>query len=760
MDKKQVVTINTMHTCPMTTGNTPHVGGPIIGPGSTGVTLDGIPIALQGDKCVCAAGGQDVILQGCSGVTIDGIPIALQGSPTAHGGTIPAGVPGAVIISKNTSVLEAGAEGEPAVYNLQWVKEEQIIRNSKIEKVVTLVADARNIPNGEEVTVKVHTPEQDGGSSMLTELKGIVQDNQVQVEWKVEQKEEPTEPSTNCIVKFSLNENYSNLFGFDSYEMSQKGSNNPENLKKAYRSIDSLSEEYLIPWVRIGKYKYGKLVVTVEGNFTKITFNDPKSYFTFEPDTLTSKDQEVKITCNNIIKEEEYKVEVLSDGKLAGGLMFLENSVKKLVIQPIYVTQNSDDGKNIDTFANNILLKQYFDKSFAPLLIQYTLESPFELNLDDPKWNQIPFQRNKVEKIKKTIGKGKRIIVKTSQENTSNDKRISLITDIAHLYQSTKGYEENPPYPLFFTYWECQKEDDIGNFIGSNNGITSSPSKYASMLFLANRDKIPSFDIPHEVLHGLGLEHTFDSKSTYTFIQGATQNYMDYKAQQMDIKDFAKEKHYTFKWQWDLVRISRWIEEQKIFLPIILLLLLLVSCKTYKNVSCEFDYFPTKDEMVLDSITYPLNQNISIGHKTYRNFKSSFNKNINYLAIDIDTLDVILTKYIDFNNGKIKLTNFTISKSRNIGKEYHFDENGNVTKVIDNDEGFAICWQQALFIAKKYAGKDAFEWMIGKDFYKKRNAWEIYYRKNKTPYFLVIDAQTGEIVRKGLRGGYVNDYIK
>ena len=188
MNKKQVVTINTMHTCPMTTGNTPHVGGPIIGPGCSTATLNGIPIALQGDKCICAAGGQDVILQGCPTATINGVPIALQGSPTAHGGTIPAGVPGAVIITKNTSVLGSGAEGEPAVYNLQWVKEEQIIRNSKIEKVVTLVADARNIPNGEEVTVKVHTPEQDGGSSMLTELKGIVQDNQVQVEWKVEQK--------------------------------------------------------------------------------------------------------------------------------------------------------------------------------------------------------------------------------------------------------------------------------------------------------------------------------------------------------------------------------------------------------------------------------------------------------------------------------------------------------------------------------------------------------------------------------------------
>ena len=119
-----------------------------------------------------------------------------------------------MIITKNTSVLGAGAEGEPAVYNLQWVKEEQIIRNSKIEKVVTLVADARNIPNGEEVTVKVHTPEQDGGSSMLTELKGIVQDNQVQVEWKVEQNEED-ENQTKAKVYFRPLPSWRGEFGFD-----------------------------------------------------------------------------------------------------------------------------------------------------------------------------------------------------------------------------------------------------------------------------------------------------------------------------------------------------------------------------------------------------------------------------------------------------------------------------------------------------------------------------------------------------------------
>lgn len=266
-------------------------------------------------------------------------------------------------------------------------------------------------------------------------------------------------------------------------------------------------------------------------------------------------------------------------------------------------------------------------------------------------------------------------------------------------------------------------------------------------------------EIPHELMHALGLEHTFDSKSTYTFKEGATQNYMDYKDPQKSDITFANEKHYTFKWQWELARASEWIAKQKIFLPI-LLLLLLISCKTYKSVSCEYDYFPTKEEMVLDSITYPLEEKVVIGNKTYRNFKSSFNKNINYLAIDIDTLGVILTKYIDFTNSKIKLTNFTISKSGNIGKEYHFDENGNVIKVIDNDEGFAICWQQALFIAKKNTGKKAKEWKISKDFDDDKNKkyWEVYYFEDRTR-FLVIDAQTGEIVKRGLSGISTDDVI-
>ena len=267
-------------------------------------------------------------------------------------------------------------------------------------------------------------------------------------------------------------------------------------------------------------------------------------------------------------------------------------------------------------------------------------------------------------------------------------------------------------------------------------------------------------EIPHELMYALGLEHTFEEKNTYTFKEGETQNYMDYKPLSKNKEDFVKEKHYTYKLQWELARASKLIEKQ---LPLFSLLLffLLLSCKTYKSVSCEYDYFPTKDEMVLDSNLLRKSVDLDKEKVINKHIKMRVNKTIKGYTkyIDIDTLGIELNRFVVYTpSKKIDYTFFSLGPY--IGKEYHFDENGNVTKVIDNDEGFAICWQQALFIAKKYAGKDAFEWMIGKDFYKKRNAWEIYYRKNKTPYFLVIDAQTGEIVRKGLRGGYVNDYIK
>lgn len=85
-----------MHTCPMTTGPVPHVGGPVMPPGCPTVMIGGMPAARVGDMCTCT-GPPDVIAMGSTTVTIGGMPAARQGDSTAHGGSISIGCPTVMI---------------------------------------------------------------------------------------------------------------------------------------------------------------------------------------------------------------------------------------------------------------------------------------------------------------------------------------------------------------------------------------------------------------------------------------------------------------------------------------------------------------------------------------------------------------------------------------------------------------------------------------------------------------------------------------
>jgi uncharacterized Zn-binding protein involved in type VI secretion len=81
------------HECPMETPSIvpiPHVGGPILGPGTPTVLIGGLPAARVGDLLACH-GAHDTIVQGSSTVTITGIPAARMGDTTAHGGRITTG---------------------------------------------------------------------------------------------------------------------------------------------------------------------------------------------------------------------------------------------------------------------------------------------------------------------------------------------------------------------------------------------------------------------------------------------------------------------------------------------------------------------------------------------------------------------------------------------------------------------------------------------------------------------------------------------
>lgn len=236
-------TVGSMHVCPMCNPGTPpppHIGGPVSGPGVPTVLIGGKPAAVMGDMCICA-GPPDTIVTGEATVLIGGKPAATIGSSTGHGGTVTVGEPtvligtggsGATVVmpvnkipfptisvalktmaslsGRREQLNEAIAnqeeirrqaesnEGEKRVYNLKWVKEERIIRDSKVLKQVTLRASVLNIPDGQSATITITKPievtDEQGNVTTNEEevitLTGTVEDKIVEVVWEIEDTQE------------------------------------------------------------------------------------------------------------------------------------------------------------------------------------------------------------------------------------------------------------------------------------------------------------------------------------------------------------------------------------------------------------------------------------------------------------------------------------------------------------------------------------------------------------------------------------------
>ncbi|MEF0863960.1 MULTISPECIES: PAAR domain-containing protein [Rhizobium] len=83
-----------MHICPMIDpGPKPHVGGPVRSTQQSFVTVEGVPIATVGDKCLCTGvPTNDDIVDGSSVANINGQKIARFGDRCSHGGRLVQGV--------------------------------------------------------------------------------------------------------------------------------------------------------------------------------------------------------------------------------------------------------------------------------------------------------------------------------------------------------------------------------------------------------------------------------------------------------------------------------------------------------------------------------------------------------------------------------------------------------------------------------------------------------------------------------------------
>ena len=107
--EKPAARLTDMHTCAMSTGPVPHVGGPITAVGAPTVLIGGLPAARVGDIATCV-GPPDSIVQGSSTVYICGMLAARMGDLTAHGGVIVLGDP-TVLIGDDGSGGAGGGNG-------------------------------------------------------------------------------------------------------------------------------------------------------------------------------------------------------------------------------------------------------------------------------------------------------------------------------------------------------------------------------------------------------------------------------------------------------------------------------------------------------------------------------------------------------------------------------------------------------------------------------------------------------------------------
>lgn len=232
MAGKPVVTIGSMHVCPMVTGYIPHVGGPVNGPGMPGVTVNGQPIAVMGDMCTCV-GPPDTIVQGCPGVTVNGKPVATMGSMTAHGGQITVGVPGVTVgpntptpdavmplkqipfpkislldivgaavkgkskdlkqARKNQEEIKKAAEAQeprPAIFNVRWLKDDKVTRDGRVKKAVRVSADVTDIADGETITFSIERKNPLTEELEKIEIEATVEEGKAVGEWEINDQTE------------------------------------------------------------------------------------------------------------------------------------------------------------------------------------------------------------------------------------------------------------------------------------------------------------------------------------------------------------------------------------------------------------------------------------------------------------------------------------------------------------------------------------------------------------------------------------------
>ena len=190
------------------------------------------------------------------------------------------------------------------------------------------------------------------------------------------------------------------------------------------------------------------------------------------------------------------------------------------------------------------------------------------------------------------------------------------------------------------------------------------------------------------------------------------------------------------------------------------------SCTTIRGVKEMSCYL--NDTISQRDLHLATNYHVSVGDEDTIYNTDRYLEIIKRLTIDkTDTIHIrtvldkeynIESMYVYYNNGSLWYCTFKfICDSRfngvPIGREYSFNSQGDITEIINHEEGYSICYEQAMYIGDRYSKRKASmkypERILERGEWQDKKVWKYHYtgRKRQRKMF-VIDGRSGKILKK------------
>ncbi|MDM1409105.1 hypothetical protein [Myroides sp. DF42-4-2] len=295
---------------------------------------------------------------------------------------------------------------------------------------------------------------------------------------------------------------------------------------KEYNVISSIREKYYIPFLTLlgGQevtldlyYRISKITDSVEFDYNKELFtvilnqshpSEEGTYYNANAITIRA--------LKSFNKNQSIKIVKIEDGikSIVGELVIVKNGeIKNVKILLINVSYPTIDGQKDISPEEILVLRNSLNQA-------YILPDIEELSDD------LVVESNWYDEIFFTA-------------KTKGDKKVlddSNIRSIVHYFDDIfMNEKENDIYNMYYRIYSVPNSKNL-------NGIAGGVGNEKAVVVFGNRDNTTT--VSHELLHAMGLYHSFDNDAGYTFEIYKTDNIMDYSHHK------NKNRFTTTIWQW------------------------------------------------------------------------------------------------------------------------------------------------------------------------------------------------------------------